>query len=144
MLNSNLEGRRKPYRVNAQHPLTSDITSVVRKVADFDTVIERVVESLPRLKQVCICQDLTEGIPSGSIDCISIGEDLDSEYIAELSGIVYKLVGKKVNTQVTTEIKDEIISDSLLIWEMYTGRTISGFKGAFNNSKNKEGYSGKQ
>ena len=120
MLNSTLEGRRKLYRVNALHPLASDITSIVRKVAGIDTVIDRVVENLPGLKQVWICGDLARGVPSGSIDCILIGEELDAEYIAGLSAKVHKLVGKKVNTQVMTEIKDEMVSGSLLVWEMNT------------------------
>ena len=120
MLNSTLEGRRKLYRVNALHPLASDITSIVRKVAGIDTVIDRVVENLPGLKQVWICGDLARGVSSGSIDCILIGEELDAEYIAGLSAKVHKLVGKKVNTQVMTDIKDEMVSGSLLVWEIST------------------------
>ena len=120
MLISTLEGRRKLYRVNALHPLASDITSIVRKVAGIDTVIDRVVENLPELKQVWICGDLARGVPSGSIDCILIGEELDAEYIAGLSAKVHKLVGKKVNAQVMTEIKVEMASACLLVWEMNT------------------------
>ena len=120
MLNSTIEGRRKLYRVNALHPLASDITSIVRKVAGIDVVIDRVVENLPSLKQVWICGDLARGVPGNSIDCILIGEELDAAYITGLSGKVYKLLGKKVNTQVMTEIKDEMVSDSLLVWEMNT------------------------
>ena len=120
MLNSTLEGRRKLYCVNALHPLASDITSIVRKVAGIDTVIDRVVENLPGLKQVWICGDLARGVPSGSIDCILIGEELDADYIAGLSGKVHKLVGKKVNTQVLEEIQDEMVSGCLLVWEIST------------------------
>ena len=120
MLNSTFEGRRKLYRVNTLHPLASDITSIVRKVAGIDTVIDRVVENLPGLIQVWICGDLAQGISGNSIDCILIGEELDAEYITGLSGKVYKLVGKKVNAQVMTEIKDEIISGCLLVWETNT------------------------
>ena len=120
MLSFTLEGRCKLYRVNARHPLASDITSIVRKVAGIDTVIDRVVENLPGLKQVWICGDLARGVSSSSIDCILIGEELDAEYIARLSGKVYRLVGKKVNTQVMTEIKDDMISGSLQVWEIST------------------------
>ena len=120
MLNSTLEGRRKFYRVNALHPLASDITSIVRKVAGIDTVIDRVVQNLPGLKQVWICGDLARGFTGDTIDCMLIGEELDAEYIAGLSDKVHKLVGKKVNTQVLEEIKDEIVSGCLLVWEMNT------------------------
>ena len=120
MLNSTLEGRRKFYRVNALHPLASDITSIVRKVAGIDTVIDRVVENLSGLKQVWICGDLALGFQSNRIDCILIGEELDAEYIAGLSGKVHKLTGKNVNAQVMEEINDEMVSGGLLVWEMNT------------------------
>ena len=146
MLNSTLEGRRKLYRVNALHPLASDITSIVRKVAGIDTVIDRVVENLPGLKQVWICGDLARGIPGNYIDCMLIGKELDAEYIAGLSGKVHKLVGKKVNTQVLEEIKDDMASGSLLVWEMntkddfQTEKSISGKQ----QRKTTEGYAGEQ
>jgi len=120
MLSSTLEGRRKLYRVNALHPLASDITSIVRKVAGIDTVIDRVVENLSGLKQVWICGDIAQGVPGNSIDCILIGEELDAKYIAGLSKKVHKLIGKKVNTQVMIEIKDEMVSGCLLVWEINT------------------------
>jgi hypothetical protein len=120
MLSSTLEGRRKLYRVNALHPLTSDITSIVRKVAGINTVIDRVVENLPGLKQVWICGDLARGVSSGSIDCVLIGKELDAEYIAGLSAKVHKLIGKTVNAWVLEEIKDDMVSGCLLVWEMNT------------------------
>jgi len=120
MLNSTLEGRRKLYRVNALHPLASDITSIVRKVAGIDAVIDRVVKNLPGLKQVWVYGDLARGVSGNIIDCILIGEELDAAYIAGLSAKVYKLLGKKVNTQVLEEIKGEMVSDSLLVWEKNT------------------------
>ena len=127
MLSSTLEGRRKLFRVNAHHPLASDITSIVRKVAGIDTVIDRVVENLPGLKQVWITGDLALGIPSNSIDCTLVGEELDTQYISGLSGKVYKLTGKQVNTQVMTAIKDDMVSGGLLVWKL-TPRIISQLK----------------
>ena len=120
MLNSTLEGRRKFYSVNALHHIAFDITSIVRKAAGIDTVRDRVEENLPGLKQEWICGDLARGVSSDSIDCILIGEELDADYISGLSGKVHNLVGNKVNTQVMTEIKHEMISGCLLIWETNT------------------------
>lgn len=120
LLSFSLEGRRKLYRVNTLHPLASDITSIVRKVAGIDIVIDRVVNSLPGLKQVWICGDLARGVQGNSIDCLLIGEELDAEYIAGLSGKVHELLGKKVNTRIIEEIKNEIVSGCLLVWEMNT------------------------
>ena len=115
MLNSTLEGLRKLNRVNVLHPIAQDITPIGRKVAGIDTVLGHVEENLPGLKQVWICGDLARGVSSDSIDCILIGEELDADYIAQLSGKVHNLVGKKVNSQVMTEIKHEMISVCLLV-----------------------------
>jgi hypothetical protein len=120
MLNSTLEGRRKLYCVNALHPLASDITSIVRKVAGIDTVIDRVVKNLPGLKQVWICGELARGVPGNSIDCILVGKELDAEYIAGLSSKVHKLIGKKVNTQVMEDINVEMVRACLPVWETNT------------------------
>ena len=117
LLSSELQGRRKLYQVNLAHPLTSDLTSIVRKVAGIDALVDKVVENLPGLSQVWICGDLARGIQGDSIDCLLIGTDLNSKYIAGLSARVKELTGKKVNTQVLEQMPDEKREQCLLVWE---------------------------
>ena len=100
LLSSELQGRRKLYQVNVAHPLTSDLTSIVRKVAGIDALVDKVVDNLPGLSQVWICGALARGIQGDSIDCVLIGTDLNSKYIAGLSARVKELTGKKVNAQI--------------------------------------------
>ena len=78
LLSSELQGRRKLYQVNLAHPLTSDITSIVRKVSGIDALVERVVANLPGLKQVWVCGDLARGVESETIDALLVGEQLDA------------------------------------------------------------------
>ena len=117
LLSSELQGRRKLYHVNLAHPLTSDITSIVRKVSGIDALVDKVVENLPGLSQVWICGALARGIQGDSIDCLLIGTDLNSKYIAGLSARVKELTGKKVNTQVLEQMPDEKREQCLLVWE---------------------------
>ena len=117
LLNSELQGRLKLYRVNLAHPLTSDLTSIVRKVSGIDALVDKVVENLPGLSQVWICGALARGIQGDSIDCLLIGTDLNSKYIAGLSARVKELTGKKVNTQVLEQMPDEKREQCLLVWE---------------------------
>jgi hypothetical protein len=117
MLNSTLEGRRKLYRVNALHPLASDITSIVRKVSGIDALVERVTANLPSLEQVWICGDLARGVESKTIDSLLIGEQLDHTYIGELSNKVEKLTGKKVQTQIFEHMPSERVAPCLLVWQ---------------------------
>ena len=117
LLRSELQGRRKLYQVNLAHPLTSDLTSIVRKVTGIDALVDKVVDNLPGLSQVWICGALARGIQGDSIDCLLIGTDLNSKYIAGLSARVKELTGKKVNTQVLEQMPDEKREQCLLVWE---------------------------
>ena len=117
LLASELEGRKKLYRVNDSHPLTADLTSIVRKVSGIDALVDKVVDNLPGLSQVWICGALARGIQGDAIDCLLIGTDLNSKYIAGLSARVKELTGKKVNTQVLEQMPDEKREQCLLVWE---------------------------
>ena len=117
LLSSELQGRRKLYQVNLAHPLTSDLTSIVRKVSGIDALVDKVVENLPGLSQVWICGALARGIQGDSIDCLLIGTDLNSKYIAGLSARVKELTGKKVNTQLLEQMPDEKREECLLVWQ---------------------------
>lgn len=117
LLSSELQGRRKLYHVNLTHPLTSDITSIVRKVSGIDALVERIVENLLGLKQVWVCGDLASGIESEIIDALLIGEHLDSTYIRGLCNKVEKLTGKKVNAQILEYMPNKRAEACLLVWE---------------------------
>ena len=117
LLSSELQGRRKLYQVNLAHPLTSDLTSIVRKVSGIDALVDKVVDNLPGLSQVWICGALARGIQGDSIDCLLMGTDLNSKYIVGLSARVKELTGKKVNTQVLEQMLDEKREQCLLVWE---------------------------
>lgn len=120
ILSSELEGRRKLYRVNAQHPLTENLTNIVRKVTGVDALIDRVVGRLPGLEQVWVCGDLAQGLQSDIIECVLVGEELDQDYIGELCTRVQELTGKTVNAEVSTEIQPEQLGQCLLVWAQET------------------------
>ena len=120
ILSSDLEGRRKLYHVNEQHPLTENLTNIVRKVTGVDALIDRVVGRLPGLDQVWICGKLAKGVQSDQIDCVLVGEDLDEVYIKELCRRVEELTGKTVNAQVRTEMNTEQLEQCLLVWAQET------------------------
>ncbi|MBT3364055.1 MAG: ArsR family transcriptional regulator, partial [Flavobacteriales bacterium] len=81
MLKSSVKGRKKMYHVNSSHPLTTDISKIIRKVTGIDALVERVTANLPSLEQVWVCGDLARGLPSEYIEAILIGVDLDRSYI---------------------------------------------------------------
>ena len=138
ILSSELEGRRKLYRVNEQHPLTENLTAIVRKVTGVDALVDRVVGRLPGLEQVWVCGKLAQGLQSNQIDCILVGEELDQVYIEVLCSRVEELTGKTVNTQVSAEIQPEQLGQCLLVWAQETRRKMTARWQAYCSLNNRD------
>ena len=117
LLASQTQGRRKLYSVNTTHPLTSDLTSIVRKVSGIDTLVERVVANLEGLEQVWVVGDLSKGLPSTVIECVLVGQSLDLNYIAHLTDKAQSLTGKTIKVKVQENIEAKIIKGDLLVWQ---------------------------
>jgi hypothetical protein len=117
LLASKTEGRRKLYSVDTSHPLTSDLTSIVRKVSGIDALVERVTANLPSLEQVWICGDLAKGLPSEYIEAILVGAGLDRSYIKRLTDKAQSLTGKTITVKVEEEIELSGAIDGLLVWQ---------------------------
>ena len=117
MLASKTEGRRKLYSVNNTHPLTSDLTSIVRKVSGIDALVERVTANLPSLEQVWVCGDLAKGLPSEYIQAVLVGVDLDRSYIKRLTDKAQSLTGKTITVKVEEETELSGVRDGLLVWQ---------------------------
>ena len=119
LLASKTEGRRKLYSVNNTHPLTSDLTSIVRKVSGIDALVERVTANLPSLEQVWVCGDLAKGLPSEYIEAILVGADLDRSYIKRLTDRAQSLTGKAITVKVEEETEPSGVRDGLLVWQKF-------------------------
>ena len=117
MLASKTKGRRKLYSVDTSHPLTSDLTSIVRKVSGIDTLVERVTANLPSLEQVWICGDLAKGLPSEYIEAILIGADLDRSYIKQLTDKAQSLTGKTIMVKVKEARDAKDVNEAFLVWQ---------------------------
>ena len=117
LLTSQTQGRRKLYFVNTTHPLTSDLTSIVRKVSGIDALIKRVTANLPSLEQVWVCGDLAKGLPSEYLEATLVGIDLDRSYIKGLTDKAQSLTGKTITVEVQEEIDLKGVKDSLLVWQ---------------------------
>lgn len=117
MLFSRKEGRKKVYHLNNQHPLTEDLTAIIRKVTGVDILVDRVVSRLSHLEQVWLKGNLAQGLQSELIECVLVGEDLDKIYIKKLCFRVEELTKKKVKAHLVTEIAPDQLNQSLLVWE---------------------------
>lgn len=118
MLTSEAEGRKKLYRVNKSHPLTSDLTSMLRKVTGIDGLVERVVERIgQQLEQVWICGKLARGLNSDTLEVLLIGANLDQDYIANLMTKAAQAIEKEINYSIAPSMPEQSKPNCLLVWQ---------------------------
>ena len=118
MLKSSVKGRRKMYHVNSSHPLTTDISKIIRKVTGIDALVDRVVERMGKdLQQVWICGQIAKGIDSSTLEVLLVGKGMDMDYVAELIGKVESTISKKIEHSIAPVASESQRESSLLVWD---------------------------
>ena len=84
MLESRLDGNKKMFQANTQHPLFREVHNIILKYVGLDHVIENVIERLGEVQKVFLVGDFSKGIDSRIIDLIFIGNDIDKTYLLHL------------------------------------------------------------
>lgn len=103
MLLSEMDGQKKVFRVALDHPLFTELNSIVRKYVGLDKLVEKVVADLGGLNVVYLVGDLAEGKFSNEIKLLFLG-DMNSEYLEKLMTKVEILISKKICYQVFTDL----------------------------------------
>ncbi len=96
LLSSELEGNRKYFRANTEHPLFSDIHNILLKHIGFDEIIERVINKLGNLDIVYIAGDFARGINTQIIDLIFVGDNINKEYLIRLVEKTESFIKRKI------------------------------------------------
>jgi DNA-binding transcriptional ArsR family regulator len=118
LLSAEEQGRRKVYSVNTTHPLTTDISNMLRKVTGIDALVDRVVSRIgDTLEKVWITGALAIGINSDELDVTLVGEALDTDYLYEVISKVEILIEKTITWQVSSSEKDIDTKTALLVWQ---------------------------
>ncbi len=114
MLQSELEGNKKLYKANINHPLFKDINNIVFKYVGLDWIVDHIVSKLGNLESVYLSGTFAKGIDSKQIDLIILGK-VDEDYLRELC----EKIGKKINRKIEYTIVEKLsIKEGiyLLLW----------------------------
>ncbi|MDZ7608177.1 MAG: ArsR family transcriptional regulator [Cyclobacteriaceae bacterium] len=120
MLSSELQGNRKYFKVNDQHPLYNEINSIVKKYFGLDMVVEWIAKRLGNLHAVYLTGDIAKGKDSDLIDLILVGV-IDQNYLLQLITKAEKVINRKIRYLILTD--EEFVAYSLknngllLVWE---------------------------
>ncbi|MCD6091962.1 MAG: ArsR family transcriptional regulator [Bacteroidales bacterium] len=122
LLNSRMEGNKKMFRANVQHPLFPNIHNLLLKHFGFDQIIEKTVKNLGAIEQVFLVGKFAKGIDTEIIDLIFMGEGLNKNYLAELIEKAEEIISRKIRYLVFTRIEMKKYlehrpsTDFLLLW----------------------------
>lgn len=122
MLSSHTSGNKKIFQANKEHPLFSELQSIIRKHVGLDAIIENVVERLGHVHRVYLTGSFAQGLDGPVIDLILVGQ-VETNYLVGLIAKAEQLVHRKIryliyNTEQEGEIDwQRFQGGPLLIWE---------------------------
>lgn len=90
------------YKANQHHPFFALLQKVVHKYIGLDTIVELVLDRMGAVNRVFIIGDYAKGIDSGTIEVVLEGNQLNQEYIINLSQRIELEIHKKVIFHLTS------------------------------------------
>jgi hypothetical protein len=100
---------RVSYKANTKHPLFATLQKIVFQHIGLDSIVEMILDRMGKVKKVIIIGDYANGLDSGKIEVIVVGEELNTEYIDQLA------------VKIENEIKREV---QFYITQNYTGKGL--------------------
>jgi len=116
------EGNKKVYHANTEHPLFSDLNSLLMKHVGLDQVIDKVTNKLVSIDKVYLTGDLAKGIDSNIINLIFVGDIFDDKNIQELISKARKLLKRNIQYVILTLQEAQVLfktnsdKELLLLW----------------------------
>ncbi|NOX47512.1 MAG: ArsR family transcriptional regulator [Chlorobi bacterium] len=123
LLTTEVDGNKKYFRANTEHPLYSDIHNILLKHIGFDKIIKRVIQKLGNLDRVYVVGDFAKGKNNQIIDLIFVSEELNMEYLINLIDKVETIIKRKIRYLVLDKkdfgayIENKDKSEFLILWK---------------------------
>lgn len=121
MLTSFIEGNKKFFKANIDHPLHKDIHNILLKYIGFDTIVDKVIDKLGDIEQVYILGSFAKGLDADHIELVFVG-NVYLDYLSYLIDKSQKHISRKINY---TVLKPEEVGtqawlvnsqESILLW----------------------------
>jgi len=122
MLVSRLDGNKKIFQANTEHPLFKEVHNILLKQIGLDQVIENVIERLGEVNKVYVIGEFSNGLDSQVIDLVFIG-NIEINYLVHLIEKVEILIKRKIRYLIYSEKEFENLKSwgltkpkPLLLW----------------------------
>ena len=102
------------YKANASHPLFKIIQKIVHKHLGIEEILETVYNRIGHVKKIMILGDYAKGVDSGSIEVLIVGNNINKEYLDEITPKIERKIKRKVSFFVSNK---SLKQESLIIFE---------------------------
>ena len=89
-LEKHSENNKVIYKANASHPLFKIIQKIVHKHLGIEEILETIYNRIGEVKKIILLGDYAEGIDSGIIEILIVGDKINKEYLDEISPKIEK------------------------------------------------------
>ncbi len=98
------ENNKVIYKANASHPFFKIIQKIVKKHLGIEEILETVLKRIGEVKKIMILGDYAEGIDSGHIEILIVGDNISKDYLKEITPKIEKKIRRKVSFFVSNSI----------------------------------------
>ena len=84
-LEKNTEKNKIVYRANIKHSLFKPIQKLIHTYLGIDEIVDNILQKAGDIQEVSLIGDYAEGIDSGKIDVLILGENLNQAYLLQLA-----------------------------------------------------------
>ena len=109
------ENNKVVYKANVSHPLFKVIQRIVRKHLGIEEILETIYNRIGNVKKIMILGDYAKGIDSGLIEVLIVGDNIDKDYLDNISPKIEEKINRKVNFFVSSKTLKQ---NSLTIFEL--------------------------
>lgn len=91
------ENNKVIYKANSSHPLFKIIQKIVKKHLGIEEIIESVLNRIGEVKKIIILGDYAEGIDSGNIEVLIVGDKINEQYLKDITPRIEKKINRKLS-----------------------------------------------
>jgi predicted transcriptional regulator len=110
------------YEANTDHPLFSEIHSIVQKTMGIDKLMDGLIKKVGTVKRAFIVGEYAKGVDCGLVDLVLVGGKIDVAFLHNLASKVEGLIDRKIRYLVLQEEEEEEVmkefegTPTLLLW----------------------------
>jgi hypothetical protein len=112
---------KKMFSANQQHPLFTDVRSILRKYTGIDTLVSKVINNLGNIESAYLNGLAAKGFDNSTLELFIFGNPIDQEYLLSLTDKATALIKRKIVCTTFPGKEEKMFlrdnPEALLIWK---------------------------